>query len=544
MERMKKVFQRVGNYSRLKPNTVVPSVVCLIPASSGSQKMPKKNLRLLNGMPLVAWAVIQAKRSTTIDEVYVFTDDYEIASVAREYGAQVPFVQPKDDATDEAANLDAFRNFISWFKKNWGTLPELIVQVRPSCPLRSPSEIDRAVTLMIENPSADSLITVKKTQESHYKMWTKKDDLFLNPPPSDNGPKDPCDSPIQALSETLVQDGVVGVVRPTTIIDLQSISGNSILYLETLHEIIDVDVQDDLDRAEMLVGSGRLPKDVCPSQPFVSRLGIVLGRLSYSEGGQLQYFPSRSWQDEFSYAKELRLSHIEWFIPRSTPNTNPLFTVKGRNEMLRVSKSNGVAINAVCLDPLLDISLKSKKDEGAIQYVERTMASAAEIGIHSVVLPLMEKSLPDIESSETRELLSYLGEVAKSIGTKLHLEVTLPADQMKKLIDGLSTKQVGYCLDTGNVTAKGYKTSQYIETLGLSISHVHLKKVNHFGKSIPFKRGMPNLTNIVKALERLGYRGSYTMESARGRNPIQTAKLNREMLIETALEDETRRRDL
>ncbi len=92
--------------------------ICLIPARGGSKRIPKKNIKLFFGKPLIAWSIGVAKSSGIFDEVYVSTDDKEIADVAIEYGAVVPFLRPAKLSNDYAVDKDVIEHFILWMKDN------------------------------------------------------------------------------------------------------------------------------------------------------------------------------------------------------------------------------------------------------------------------------------------------------------------------------------------------------------------------------------------------------------------------------------------
>ena len=120
-------------------------VVALVQARGGSKGVPGKNIRLLAGYPLIAWSVIACKLAESVDRCIISTDDAEIAEVARHYGAEVPFMRPSEFATDDATDFPLIKHALEWMSENEHHVPEFIVQIRPTTPLREPSVLDEAV---------------------------------------------------------------------------------------------------------------------------------------------------------------------------------------------------------------------------------------------------------------------------------------------------------------------------------------------------------------------------------------------------------------
>src|SRR5262249_8931646 len=123
----------------------------------GSKSIPRKNVRLLDGVPLLAYSIEAALAARGVDRVIVSTDDEEIADVARAWGADVPFLRPKALAGDDTPDLPVFQHALAWLEASSGGLPEFVVQLRPTSPLRPPDCVDAALGLLRGDPSADSV---------------------------------------------------------------------------------------------------------------------------------------------------------------------------------------------------------------------------------------------------------------------------------------------------------------------------------------------------------------------------------------------------
>ena len=127
------------------------NIVALIPARSGSKGVPNKNIRYLGDVPLIAYSIIAALKSTLIDRVIVSTDSEEYADIARNYGAEVPFIRPAEISGDTATDLQLFEHAISWFEKNENLVPQYFVHLRPTTPLRDPRIIDDAIKNKVDH---------------------------------------------------------------------------------------------------------------------------------------------------------------------------------------------------------------------------------------------------------------------------------------------------------------------------------------------------------------------------------------------------------
>jgi CMP-N-acetylneuraminic acid synthetase len=142
--------------------------LAIIPARGGSKGVPGKNLRPLAGKPLIAWSILRAREAAAIDTVMVSTDDERIAAVAREYGAEVPFLRPGELATDQAPTEPVMAHALDWYAAN-GRAFDTIVLLQPTSPLRLPGTIDAALR-QFRDEQADSLLGVV---ESHHFYWRR-----------------------------------------------------------------------------------------------------------------------------------------------------------------------------------------------------------------------------------------------------------------------------------------------------------------------------------------------------------------------------------
>lgn len=230
-----------------------PSVLALIPARGGSKSIPRKNIRQLAGHPLIAYSIAAGLQANTVQRVIVSTDDAEIASVARSYGAEVPFLRPSHLAGDDVADLPVFEHALDWLEGSEDYRPDVVVQLRPTSPLRPPSVVDAAVSALINDVNADSVRGVTPSGQNPYKMW-RMDERYLSPLIKTDF-HEPYNMPRQSLPETYWQTGHVEAIRFATISEKRSLTGTKILPLVIDSRYsIDIDTLDQWGIAEWILG--------------------------------------------------------------------------------------------------------------------------------------------------------------------------------------------------------------------------------------------------------------------------------------------------
>jgi len=206
-----------------------PEVLALIPARGGSKGIPRKNILQVARRPLIAHTIVRALRSQLISRVVVSTDDPEIADVARAEGAEVPFLRPAEYAEDLSPDIDVLRHALRFLRDEEGYLPDLVVHLRPSGPVRRVELIDEAIARMLADPAAHSLRSVSVPEQTPYKMWRIGEDGYLRPVAKVEGMPEAHSMPRQILPRVWWQNGYVDIVRPATILEADSICGTNVL---------------------------------------------------------------------------------------------------------------------------------------------------------------------------------------------------------------------------------------------------------------------------------------------------------------------------
>ncbi len=245
-----------------------PEVLAIIPARGSSKGIPRKNIRLFAGYPLIAYSIAAGLQAETVRRVIVTTDDEEIAEIARRYGAETPFLRPAELAGDRTTDLPVFQHALTWLAEHEDYHPDAILHLRPTTPIRPPDIVDRTIHLLLAHPEADSVRGVTPAHQNPFKMWLLDgEDKPIRPLTTVPGIEEPYNAPRQSLPFAYFHNGLIDAMRPATILQLNSMSGKTILPIifDPVYAA-DLDTPDDWRRAEQMVIHGG-PIMVWPGRP-------------------------------------------------------------------------------------------------------------------------------------------------------------------------------------------------------------------------------------------------------------------------------------
>lgn len=352
----------------------VVEVLAIIPARGGSKGIPRKNIRDFAGYPLIAWSIAAGLKSELVTRVIVSTDDEEIAAVARAWGAETPFLRPVEFAQDKTTDLPVFEHALKWLAENENYHPDVVVQLRPTSPIRPVGLVDDAVRILLQNTDADSVRGVVPAGQNPHKMWRL--------PAGENGPmqnllavdgiEEPYNAPRQILPDVYWQTGHIDAIRPAAILN-GSMSGKTIYPLLIDSDFtVDIDNLRDWARYEWLVAFGGLEM-VSPGRarrPLPERVDLLVldfdgvltdNRVWVSEDGREMIAANRG--DSLIMTK-LRKSGTEVVILSS--EVNPV--VSARAKKMRVEAIHGVGLDDKA-GVLLNLLKERNIDPAHVVYV-------------------------------------------------------------------------------------------------------------------------------------------------------------------------------
>ena len=305
-------------------------ILALIPARGGSKGIPRKNIRSFAGYPLIAWSIAAGLQAKSVSRVIVSTDDEEIAAVAREFGAETPFLRPSELAQDRTTDFPVFEHALKWLEEIEGYKPEIVVQLRPTSPIRPTDMVDNAVSILMQHPDADSVRGVVPAGQNPHKMWRFRGydspmDALLHV----DGIAEPYNAPRQVLPPVYWQTGHIDAIRTSTISRKGSLTGEVVypLVIDPRYTV-DIDTPADWTKYEAVVYSGL--DMVMPAggthRPMPKKIELVIcdfdgvitdNRVWVDQDGHETVAAYRS---DSPRVKDLRERGIEVMIISSEPN--------------------------------------------------------------------------------------------------------------------------------------------------------------------------------------------------------------------------------
>ena len=220
-------------------------MIAIIPARGGSKGLPGKNIRNLNGKPLIAYTIEEALKSKYITRVILSTDDVEIAKVAKQYGAEVPFMRPSHLATDAAKAIDAYKYTYERLEKEENIEISEFVILQPTSPFRTANHIDQAIDLY-NDKKADSVISY--CPEHHPIIWHK----YITEAGKIESIFEGSTRNRQEEKPTYFPNGAIYIFKRKIIEQELYYTDNSFAYIMNRKDSVDIDTIDDFEYAEFL----------------------------------------------------------------------------------------------------------------------------------------------------------------------------------------------------------------------------------------------------------------------------------------------------
>lgn len=230
-------------------------ILSIIPARGGSKSIPRKNLKLLGGKPLIAWGIETALKSN-IDRVLVTTDDEEIASVAKKYGAEVPFLRPAELSGDTTGMEPVLKHAIEWLKQNENYTPDGVALLQSTCPLRQTHHINEAIKIFKEKIKGgkNCIISVSEAIANQNPEWMLKYDKNGNVILGNGEPLSKIKNRRQELSPCYYRNDIIYLFKPEVLWSSPNIHGNNpeLYIVKDLPFELDINTPEDWNFAEII----------------------------------------------------------------------------------------------------------------------------------------------------------------------------------------------------------------------------------------------------------------------------------------------------
>ncbi|MFZ2886912.1 MAG: acylneuraminate cytidylyltransferase family protein [Minisyncoccia bacterium] len=227
-------------------------VLAIVPARGNSTRIPRKNMRELAGKPLISYTFDEVKKSQYIDRTILISDSDEIGALAKASGVEWPFVEPADLADGSQPDLSFFLYALKWLREKENYTPDIIVQLRPTSPLRTVEHIDAAIELLIKHPDADSVRTVTEPEQSPYKMYKVSDIGLLEPLLRIEGEAESFNLPDARLPKAYKHVGYVDAIWGRTL-ERGEMTGKNVVPLVLENAYSGINVEKDWELYEFLM---------------------------------------------------------------------------------------------------------------------------------------------------------------------------------------------------------------------------------------------------------------------------------------------------
>lgn len=226
-------------------------VYAIIPARSGSKGVKNKNIRCLEGYPMLAYAIMAAKLCNGVDRVIVSTDSEDYAKIARYYGAETPFLRPAEISGDKSTDIEFMEHAINWLYENEGKVPEYFMHIRPTYPVRDVKIMEDALKRMVSDKSATSLRSAYLASNTPYKWFNLREDGYYKSI-RDDITLDEANNPRQAFPDVYIPDGYVDMLSTKFIVENDLMHGDRMIGF-VVPTGVDVDALKDVEYLEFYI---------------------------------------------------------------------------------------------------------------------------------------------------------------------------------------------------------------------------------------------------------------------------------------------------
>ena len=305
-------------------------IIAIIPARSGSKSVKDKNIRIMNGKPMLAYSIEHALQSKLINRVIVSTDSPLYQKIALQFGAEVPFLRSAEISRDASLDIEVFDHALRWLSENENYHADLCVHLRPT----HPKDIDNMITQLLADPSLDAVRSVSPAKQTPYKMWLfpEQDSCLMAPLAACDLPE-AYNAPRQKLPQAYMQNACIDVMRASTILEKHSMTGDRIAGYKMQYNF-DIDTEEDFIRAERFmllqqaihegkrlkiccdidgVIAAKTPKnDYSKASPMENNIRII--NALYNQGFHIVLFTARGYKTGIDWKDVTARQMEEWHV--------------------------------------------------------------------------------------------------------------------------------------------------------------------------------------------------------------------------------------
>lgn len=260
------------------------------------------------------------------------------------------------------------------------------------------------------------------------------------------------------------------------------------------------------------------------------------GRLSPPVEGKIQAFPMKTWKREFRSAKECGFDLIDWIIEAPDLEKNPLMNGRGLEEIKRLEEETGVKVGAVCADYFMDYPLIRCSEEERKERLEKVLLFARRLsaaGIPYLELPFVDNSAiqTDEELKELLKIFPRILDELESLNVTISFETSLPPELLRNFLAELNHPFAKANYDMGNSASLGYNPEDELLAYGQYVVTVHVKDRIRGGATVPLGTGNTDFDTCFATLAKIGYKGPYILQAARGEEEISWNKKNKDFVF-------------
>ena len=249
-------------------------------------------------------------------------------------------------------------------------------------------------------------------------------------------------------------------------------------------------------------------------------IGVMQGRLVPPVDGKIQAFPLEMWREEFRIARLCGLKYIEWIYEHNNCHVNPVSSGEGIQDILRIANLNQVRVTSICADYFMRcllVETNGEKNQDSLDHLRWLIQQARHLEATTIVLPFVDSSSL-VTKEQIITLLNILNgfrSELEALKVQLHLEMDLNPELLREFKSGLVNQQVKFVYDIGNSAALGFSPTEELGIIGDLLGTVHIKDRLRNGGTVELGHGDADFNSVFSILGRSGFRGPYTLQTAR-----------------------------